>query len=194
MSTPVGLADLHNQWSNYLESDLLMIIFILVWKILISMNFYDFLWFFMMTMTSRRPASALGSLLPEFGRFGNHDQMSFEDLIITMMIMTMMMMKMVMMVIQTKPTLKLWRWWWKSTLWFRSRRTFARADLETAAQIPLCADDRDEDDRDRSDDDCEETFNNPDPPTCICSITLQARVTLTFHRPDTLFAENHFSQ
>ena len=58
-------------------------------------------------MTSRRPASALGSLLLEFGRFGNHDQMSFEDLINTMIIMTMMMMKMVMMVIQTKPTSKL---------------------------------------------------------------------------------------
>ena len=36
-------------------------------------------------------------------------------------------------------------------MWFWSRHTFARADLETVALIPLCGDDRDSDD-DESDD------------------------------------------
>ena len=47
-------------------------------------NFYfdefdNFTIFKILTKTSSRPASALGSR-PELGRFGNQDQMSFDDL------------------------------------------------------------------------------------------------------------------
>ena len=50
------------------------------------------------------------------------------------------------------------------TLWFQSRRTFARADLETVVQIPLCKSggDCDGDDEDCDDDEDEEDHDHED--------------------------------
>ena len=49
----------------------------------------------------------------------------------------------------------------KKTLQFQSRRTFARADLETVVQIPLCGSGADGCDRD-GDDDCDDDCDDDD--------------------------------
>ena len=49
----------------------------------------------------------------------------------------------------------------KKTLQFQSRRTFARADLETVVQIPLCGSGADGCDRD-GDDDCDDCDDDDD--------------------------------